>query len=108
MICVEDLNLKGMQKIWGRKIGDLGHGQFLGILASQCSKVGSVFVKIPRFAPTSKTCSDCDHVLSELPLKVRQWQCPACGAEHDRDMNAAKNILRVGTSTLGRDGVRPA
>ncbi len=108
VICVEDLNLKAMQCLWGRKISDLGHGQFIGILAHQSAKAGSMLVKIPRFEPTSKTCSACGHVLDELPLKVRTWECPACGIVNDRDMNAAKNILRVGTSTLGGEGVRPA
>lgn len=108
MICVEDLNLKGMQKIWGRKISDLGHGQFLGILAHQCTKTGAELRYIPRFYPSSKTCSACGFVLDELPLRVRKWKCPVCEAGHDRDGNAAKNILRVGASTLGGEGVRPA
>ncbi len=108
LICVEDLNLKAMQRLWGRKSGDLGHGQFLGILAHQCPKAGATLVKIPRFEPTSKTCSVCGHMLGELPLTVRAWQCPDCGAKHDRDSNAAKNILRVETSTHGREGIRPA
>jgi len=108
VICVEDLNLRAMQQLWGRKIGDLGHGQFLGILAHQSAKVGAMLLRIPRFEPTSKTCSACGQVLDELPLKVRMWVCPACGTVHDRDLNAAKNIFRVGTSTLGGEGVRPA
>ena len=108
VIYVEDLNLKGMQMLWGRKISDLGHGQFLRILAHQCAKTGSELRCIPRFYPSSKTCSACGHLLEELPLMVRKWKCPACGAEHDRDVNAAKNILRVGASTHGGEGVRPA
>ena len=53
------------------------------------------------------TCSGCGHVLAELPLKVREWDCPKCCAHHDRDYNAAVNILRVGASTLGGGTVSP-
>ena len=99
-LCIEDLNIKAMQKLWGRKISDLGHAQFVNILKYQSAKTGSVVVEILRFYPSSKTCSECGHVLEELPLKFREWTCPCCGAIHDRDENAAKNILRVGASTL--------
>ncbi|MEX1338799.1 zinc ribbon domain-containing protein [Hydrogenibacillus schlegelii] len=51
-------------------------------------------VKAGRFEPTSKMCSSCGYVLPELPLSVRAWTCPACGTHHDRDENAAKNLLR--------------
>ena len=99
-ICIEDLNMKAMQMLWGRKISDLGFSDFVDILEYQCSKTGSVVVKIPRFYPSSKTCSACGYVMDELPLKVRQWTCPECGTKHNRDKNAANNILRVGASTL--------
>lgn len=99
-ICIEDLNMKAMQKLWGRKISDLGFSNFVKILEYRTSKTGSQVVKIPRFYPSSKTCSACGFVLDELPLKIRQWNCPNCETEHDRDRNAAINILRVGTSTL--------
>jgi putative transposase len=108
LICVEDLNLKAMQKLWGRKISDLGHSQFVNILKYQCAKTGATVVEIPRFYPSSKTCSNCGHVLDDLPLGVREWICPACGAKHDRDLNAALNILRVGASNPWGEGVRPA
>lgn len=99
-ICIEDLNMKAMKKLWGRKISDLGFSGFVNVLEHQCSKTGSTVVKISRFYPSSKTCSHCGHVLAELPLKVRQWTCPVCATAHDRDINAAVNILRVGASTL--------
>ncbi len=108
LICVEDLNLKAMQKLWGRKISDLGHGQFVNILKYQCAKTGAAIVETPRFYPSSKTCFDCGHVLDDLPLSVREWTCPECGARHDRDLNAARNILRVGASNPWGEGVRPA
>ena len=99
-ICIEDLNMKAMQKLWGRKISDLGFSEFVNVLEYQCSKTGSIVVKISRFYPSSKTCSHCGHVLDNLPLSVREWTCPNCGAEHERDRNASINILRVGASTL--------
>jgi putative transposase len=51
---------------------------------------------VDRWFPSSKTCSGCGHLLAELALRIRTWQCPACGARHDRDVNAAKNILAAG------------
>ncbi len=108
LVCLEDLNIKAMQRLWGRKISDLGHSQFVGILRHQCSKVGSQVIQIPRFYPSSKTCFDCSYVLDELPLAVREWTCPACGTTHDRDRNASKVIEKVGTSTIGVKPVRPA
>ena len=94
-----------MQRLWGRKINDLGHSHFVNILKYQCSKTGSLVAEIPRFYPSSKTCFDCGYVLDELPLEMREWTCPKCGVRHDRDRNAAKVILRVGASTLVGEGV---
>jgi len=99
-ICIEDLNIKVMQRNWGRKISDLGHSQFVNILRHQSGKLGSTVVEIPRFYPSSKTCSNCGYIIDKLPLKIREWTCQNCGEKHDRDKNAATNILRVGTSTL--------
>jgi putative transposase len=108
IICLEDLNIKAMQRMWGKKISDLSHSSFVNILKSKAIEYDVKIVEIPRFYPSSKTCSNCGCVLDELPLKVRSWTCPTCGRTHDRDLNAAFNILRVGTSTLGRDTVSPA
>lgn len=107
-VVVENLNLKAMQRLWGRKISDLGHAAFLNILSWECFKNGSRLLKIDRFYPSSKTCSKCGYALAELPLSMRSWQCPICSAVHDRDINAAKNIQRVGASTLKGEDVRPA
>jgi putative transposase len=63
-------------------------------------KAGRTLVQVGRFYPSSKTCSGCGHRLEELPLAVRHWRCPACGAEHDRDENAARNIEREGLRLL--------
>ncbi len=103
----EDLNLKGMQQLWGRKISDLGFSNFMRDLKHQCDKSGARMHVIDRFYPSSKTCHACNHVLDELSLSVREWQCPRCATTHDRDINAAINIKFVGASTIGLGDVRP-
>src|SRR5690554_2391947 len=107
-IFIEDLNLKGMQRLWGRKISDLGFSCFVKILEHQCQKAGTKLIKIDRFYPSSKTCSDCGFVFDELSLAIREWTCPSCKTTHNRDVNAAINIHRVGASTLKGEEVRPA
>lgn len=107
-ICLETLNMRVMQRMWGRKVSDLGFSNFVNILNKQCAKYGKKLIQISRWAATSKTCSVCGHHESEMPLNIRKWVCPKCGAYHDRDVNAAQNILRVGASTLGRGNRRPA
>jgi putative transposase len=107
IISVEDLNLKGMARLWGGKIHDLGFGDFLRWLDWQCRKRGSRLVKISRFFPSSKTRSARGHVLTSLDLRTREWDCPERGAWHDRDLNAAINIQRAGASALGGEVVRP-
>lgn len=99
VLCFETLNLKGMQRLWGRKISDLAFGDFLQILEWVAKKKGKEVVFIDRWYPSSKTCSHCGHVLKELDLSVRQWRCPSCLHVNDRDENAAKNICAVGAST---------
>lgn len=106
-ICLETLNTKGMQQMWGRKIGDLTFAEFVKTLSVTCAKHRKKLVKINQWEATSKTCSRCGHKEKEMPLNIRKWVCPACGTNHDRDVNAAQNILRVGTSTLGRGSVSP-
>jgi putative transposase len=98
LICVEDLNIKGMVKNHhlAKSISDAGWGKFFELLSYKAEEAGRVVVKIPRFEPTSKTCSFCGAVNQELKLSDRTWVCKECGTLHDRDFNAAKNILRVG------------
>ena len=107
-ICLETLNMRAMQRMWGRKVSDLGFSEFANILARQCKKYGKKLIQINQWEATSKTCSVCGHHENEMPLNIRKWICPECGTHHDRDVNAAQNILRVGTSTLGRGNGRPA
>lgn len=97
----EDLTLKGMSRLWGRKMSDLGFGEFMIILEYQCRKRGTVVHKIDKRYPSSQTCSTClKKRETKLELSDRTWTC-SCGASHDRDHNAAKNIFREGASSLG-------
>ncbi|MEZ0611983.1 RNA-guided endonuclease InsQ/TnpB family protein [Fibrella sp. WM1] len=111
IIAIEDLNVRGMIK--NRKLAkhiiDTSFGQFRTMLAYKCAWRGKRLVVVDRFYPSSKTCSCCGYVIAELPLRIRQWQCPTCNTQHDRDLNAAKNILAVG-QTVSAHGVtgRPA
>ena len=104
----ETLNLKGMARLWGRKIHDLALSEFLQILQWVAKKKGKLVAFIDQWYPSSKTCSACGHLLERLELKQREWDCPSCGAHHDRDHNASINIERVGASTHGLGGVRQA
>ena len=99
-IVIEDLNVFGMVKNrrLARAISDCGWGEFRRQLEYKCERYGRSLVVIDRWYPSSKTCSACGHLLAELSLGTRQWTCPSCGARHDRDINAAKNILAAGLS----------
>lgn len=104
----EDLNMKGMQKLWGRKINDLAFSEYLGIQQYICIKKGTRFLKNDRFERSTSICSVCGCYNPELTLADRKWTCKKCGAHHDRDENAATNIKRVGASTLASEVVSPA
>ena len=105
-ISMEDLNVKGMVKNrkLSKSISDVSFGMIRRMLGYKCERYGRELVLIDRFYPSSKTCSSCGHKLNELPLKVREWTCPDCGAVHDRDANAAQNILAEGHSVTARGG----
>jgi putative transposase len=108
----EDLTLAGMKALWGRKVSDYGFATFLKILEVKSLEHGKTFRKIDRFFPSSKLCSNekCGMIKSkgELTLKDRIFKCECCGLEIDRDLNAAKNILREGTSSSREDGSKPS
>jgi len=97
-ICLEDLHVKGMLKnhCLAKSISDVGWGEFVRQVEYKASWYGRTIIKIDRWCPSSKRCSACQHVLEELTLDVREWACPNCGTCHDRDLNAAQNILTAG------------
>jgi putative transposase len=118
VIIVEDLAVKNMvcnHKL-AKAISDCSWGTFTNFLKYKCERNGKVFVKVDRFFPSSKTCSNCYHQVTEMPLDVRRWHCPNCGTHHDRDINAATNIkdeglrlLALGHSATASGGrVRPS
>jgi putative transposase len=97
-VCVESLAVKNMVRNpnLAKAISDAGWGDLVRQLEYKAAWYGRTLVKIDRWYPSSKRCHACGYVLDSLPLDVRQWTCPACGLRHDRDINAAKNILAVG------------
>ena len=110
VICVESLTVKNMVKNpkLAKAISDVGWGEFVRQLEYKSKWYGRTLVKIDRFYPSSKTCSACQHVLDSLTLDIREWVCPECGTVHDRDTNAACNILAEGLSANVCGGsVRP-
>ena len=111
--CFEDLNLKGMQKLWGRKVSDLSYYSFQQMMLYKAVKVGKICIKIGRFEPSSQLCSKCGH-RQKMTLDKRTYVCPECGMTMDRDLNAAINIRDFAifrvirkdlTNTDGRSGI---
>lgn len=94
----EDLNIRGMVRNHNlsKSINDSSWGIFYGLCAYKAEEAGRQIIRIPRFEPSSKTCSSCGAINHELKLSDRTWVCLKCGVLHDRDYNAAKNIRRVG------------
>jgi putative transposase len=109
-VVIEDLNVRGMlgNHTLARAISDAAWNDLRGMLEYKCDWYGRDLVVVDGWFPSSKTCSRCGHVEGEMPLGVRDWLCPACGTIHDRDVNAARNILAAGlaVSACGA-GVRP-
>ncbi len=107
LICLETLNIKGMARLWGRKVHSLGFSEFVEILEYEAIKVGTRISFIDRFYPSSQLCSVCGYKNPEVKnLKIREWDCPSCGMHHDRDRNAAINILMAGASAIGGEPIR--
>ena len=98
-IVIETLNLAGMKRLWGRKVSDLGFYEFVEILRYKCRKHKRLLKEIDQWTATTKPCSTCGFHNENLTLSDRQWTCPECGSHHDRDVNAAINILRAGIAT---------
>lgn len=94
-IVIESLNIAGMARTKvGKSVYDSAWGAFLKALEEGAVKRGRDLIVLPRFFPGSRTCSACGQNDGPKPLNVRRWTCPACGAEHDRDGNAAVNHLK--------------
>ncbi|MCO6009888.1 transposase [Actinoallomurus purpureus] len=98
VIVIEDLAVKNMVKNrrLARVISDAGWGEFRRQLEYKAERTGRTLVVIDRWYPSSKTCSACGYLLAELSLSTRHWTCPGCRTRHDRDINAAKNIVAAG------------
>ncbi|UOF79888.1 endonuclease [Caudoviricetes sp.] len=96
VIVCEDLAVKNMQKNHrlAGAIADASWGEFIRMLSYKQEWRGHQVAKIDRFFPSSKTCSHCSHIIGSLPLSLRQWTCPKCSTHHDRDINAAKMVLK--------------
>ena len=119
VIVIEDLAVQNMvrNRTLARAIADCGWGEFRRQLEYKCQRAGRDLIVIDRWYPSSRTCSACGHLLAELSLSTRHWTCPSCGSRHDRDINAAKNILAAGQAVTacgagvrhsGSSRVRPA
>jgi putative transposase len=96
-VYAEDLCVSGLARTrLARSVHDAGWSQLLRLMAEKAAQYGRTFARIGRFEPTSQVCSACGVTDGPKPLSVRQWTCAACGTVHDRDVNAAKNILAAG------------
>ena len=100
-IGIEDLNVRGMvrNRHLARSIADMGFFEFRRQLEYKAAMRGGQVVVADRWFPSSKTCSACGSVQQDMPLSVRQWICPDCGACHDRDLNAARNLATYAVSS---------
>jgi putative transposase len=107
VVVLEELNVRGMvrNRRLARHIADAGWSSFRRMLEYKARWYGSKVVLAPRFFPSSKTCAECGAVLETLPLSVRAWTCPACGVEHDRDANAARNLAAWCRATGSSPGI---
>jgi putative transposase len=103
VICIEDLHVRGMTKnhSLARALSDAALGSFRRMIEYKAAWHGREVRVVDRFYPSSKRCSACGHVVKELPLSIRTWTCPDCRAVHDRDENAAINILAAGQAVRG-------
>ncbi|WP_131802403.1 RNA-guided endonuclease TnpB family protein, partial [Parafrankia soli] len=109
-VVIEDLSVRNMVRnhSFARAISDASWSELRRMLEYKAGWYGRTLIAIDRFYPSSKTCSVCGSIVKELPLNVREWACRGCGTVHDRDVNAAVNILAAGLAVAAcGDGVRP-
>jgi putative transposase len=102
VIAVESLNVKGIMKnhTLAKATADAGWGTFTWFLEYKAARAGKAFVKCGRWYPSSKACSECGSICDKMSLDIRTWDCADCGAYHDRDVNAARNIRAEGLRIL--------
>jgi putative transposase len=107
IISVEDLSVKNMMKNHklAQSLSDVSLGIFYTMLEYKSKWNDKSFVKIDRFFPSSKTCSNCGWIYQDLNLSIREWTCSSCNVHHDRDLNASKNILKQGINILSGYGI---
>ena len=98
IICIEDLNTKGMLRNHqlAKSISDVSWSSFVAKLQYKADWYGREIIKIDKWFPSSQICSECGHKDGKKPLKIREWTCPICHTHHDRDINASINILNEG------------
>jgi putative transposase len=103
VIVIEDLAVQNMvrNRSLAKAISDCGWGTFRQMIEYKTARAGRHLIVTGRWYPSSKTCSACGHLLADLSLNTRTWQCPSCRTRHDRDINAAKNILAAGLAVAG-------
>lgn len=106
VVCIEEISVRAMRRLWGQKVSDLGFASFVKILEHVAQKEGKEVCKVDRWFPSSQTCSDCGHRYEDLSLEERTWICEECGSLHGRDLNAARNVLERALSSV-EAGVRP-
>jgi len=108
IVSVEDLAVKNIMKnhCLAQAMSDVSLGAFYTMLEYKANWNDRQFVKIDRFFPSSKTCSNCGWIKQDLTLSIREWTCESCGEVHDRDVNAAKNILKQGINILSGCGMQ--
>jgi putative transposase len=101
VIAIEDLNIAGMKKLFGKSVSDVGWNKFIEQLKYKALWNDKEIIQIGRFKPSTKLCSECQSIKEGLTLADRSWTCDSCNTRHDRDTNAARSILAqaVGVTT---------